>query len=200
MRLRGGMPPPRKIPVDFPVTPAWEQPVPYILAHEQRKSFDELFARVLPCEGEEEAKDLPFKVLVYDSHWRDVMSMCIKPSELVLHGVFHKEHLGERNKTSVPYLPAAYFLRSTKACMDLAAEDVEDELYGSYYVHVGGHTTMDHWKPLMEGVSEEVGKLRVKSATDIFVDFISLGGCEIYVFFSMFFVLFWIFFFVVDRM
>ena len=36
--------------------------------------------------GQATRPDTPWKAVRYDSHWRDVLAMCIPPSELTMHG------------------------------------------------------------------------------------------------------------------
>jgi hypothetical protein len=88
----------------------------YSLVERQRAHLEELLIRAQPSLGEDPAA-LPFKAMLYDAHWRDVMSLCMSASELYSHGVIAHGTLREATEASSEMTPAVYFVRPSAANM-----------------------------------------------------------------------------------
>ena len=88
----------------------------YSLVEQQRAHLEELLMRAQPPLGEDRAA-LPFKAMLYDAHWRDVMSLCISASELYSHGIIAHGTLREATEASSEMTPAVYFVRPCAANM-----------------------------------------------------------------------------------
>ena len=86
----------------------------YSLVEKQRAHLEELLIRAQPPLGEDRAA-LPFKAMLYDAHWRDVMSLCMPASELYSHGVIAHGTLREATEASSEMTPAVYFVRPSAA-------------------------------------------------------------------------------------
>ena len=132
----------------------------YSPSHQQKLVVDHLLARMLPVKVHDEnpdTSDLPWKIVKFDSHWRDVLSMCMPSSEMMMHGVLGYGHIEDDRQADqvVPIAPAAYFMRANNhEAMAAAAEDIENGRFGSFYLHASGPEHPDRWEkgtPLRAG-------------------------------------------------
>lgn len=146
----------------------------------QKEYLGELLGSVTPVPGLEECRDMPWKCLKYDSHWRDVLAMCMPPSELSMHGVLNHGHIEddrEMEEGDADELPAAYLISRSARALKEVAKDVEGGRFGSFHLFVSGPTGEKDWEPFTGeemGVSEEAAKKRLACADDVFCDFIAL--------------------------
>jgi hypothetical protein len=144
----------------------------YSLREMQRATVEELIARVNPDNA---TACGPWKTLFFDSHWRDVLTMVLKPSDLQLHGVVICQHLDER-RDNLPYFPAVYFVDLENVNITRLADCVNEDRIESHYFYASGPVAIEKWEDLGQILIPELLDSRVKAMTEIFVDFISLGS------------------------
>eukprot|EP00960_Hanusia_phi_P030521 748674-Hanusia_phi.AAC.1 len=68
-------------------------PLPQSLINKQASVFEQVLARVRPWN--QSSKIGALRIIEYDEHWRDILSMAIRPFDLALHGVVKHQHINE---------------------------------------------------------------------------------------------------------
>jgi len=115
----------------------------------------------------------PWKVLVYDSFCRDVISPLLKVGDLRKRGVtLHL--LLDAEREQIADVPAVYFLRPTAANARRVAADVAGGLYESFHLNF----TPSIPRPLLEALAAETLEAEVVShvsrVVDQYLSFVSL--------------------------
>ncbi|KAJ2317682.1 Vesicle trafficking between the ER and Golgi [Coemansia sp. RSA 2704] len=75
-----------------------------------------------------------WKVLVFDSFCRDIVSTVLRVNDLRDNGVT-MHMLLESQRSSIPDVPAVYFVQPTPESIKLVADDIARDLYELYYVN-----------------------------------------------------------------
>ena len=92
----------------------------YSLVQKQRTHLEKALIRVRP---QHDVAESPFKTLLYDAHWRDIIALCMSAAELCFYGVIAHGTLREAQSfvSQSPELcdttPAVYFVRPTAAAL-----------------------------------------------------------------------------------
>eukprot|EP00961_Rhodomonas_salina_P119002 1601578-Rhodomonas_salina.1 len=141
--------------------------VTYSFAAKQRDAFDELFNRVKPMNADVG----PWKVIVYDSHWRDIFALSLSPLDMTFYGVPMHSHISAPNRSDAQEVPVMYFLRPTKKNLQAVSSDMKNDKYECAYIHASGPTNATDWEP----IREEANRGKIKSACSVYSDFLSLG-------------------------
>jgi hypothetical protein len=150
---------------------AEEGKLTYSLINMQKMALGELIGRVIP---DNETACGPWKTLLFDHHWRDVFTMALKPSELQFYGVVNYQ-LIEESREDLPDFPAAYFLNCEETNATLLADIVNEDPCESHYFYASGPTPPNQWDGFCARVDPDLLFSRVRTISDIFADFISLG-------------------------
>ncbi len=111
----------------------------------------------------------PWKILIYDSHCRSIISPLLSVSQLRSPGVpLHLLPHSEREP--IPDVPAVYFVQPTQENLTVIARDCQKQLYQCAHLHFA--TRLE--RPLMEQfarlVVNTVGFDTIASVHDQFVD------------------------------
>ncbi|KAI9502583.1 Sec1-like protein [Coemansia spiralis] len=75
-----------------------------------------------------------WKVLVFDSFCRDIVSTVLRVNDLRENGVTVHMQL-EAQRSSIPDVPAVYFVQSKPENINRIAEDIANDLYELYYIN-----------------------------------------------------------------
>jgi hypothetical protein len=146
----------------------------YSIKDMQKGALEELIARAIP---DNVTVCGPWKTLFFDEHWRDVFTMALKPSELHLHGVICYQLL-DQPKDDLPEYPAVFFVNTEHTNISLLASDMNKDLFESVYMYSSGPTALEQWDDFCTRVDPELFISRVRTVSDVFADFISLGVYE----------------------
>ena len=104
----------------------------YSLVQRQRAHIEEALMHVgRAVDPAEAGATLPFKALLYDPHWRDILALSMPVSELCLHGVLAHGTLHQASEASSEAAPAVYLVQPTRANLDLVAQDAERRAFRS---------------------------------------------------------------------
>ena len=114
----------------------------YSLVQRQRAHIEEALMHVgRAVDPAEAGATLPFKALLYDPHWRDILALSMPVSELCLHGVLAHGTLHQASKASSEAAPAVYLVQPTRANLDLVAQDAERRAFRSQHIFASGPTS-----------------------------------------------------------
>ena len=149
-----------------------EAKLTYSLRDMQRGALEELIARAVP---DNVTVCGPWKTLFFDRHWRDIFVCALKPSELHLHGVLCHQLL-DQPKDDLPEYPAVYFFNSEHTNVSILAKDINEDRFESIYLYTSGPTALEMWNDFCAHVDPELFVSRVRTVSDIFADYISLGN------------------------
>lgn len=115
----------------------------------------------------------PWKLLIYDTHTRSIISPLLSVSQLRANGVTLHLLLNS-DRESIPDVPAVYFVQPTQDNLSIIARDCSRNLYERAHLHFS--TRID--RPVMEEFARLVvntgGLNNVASVHDQFVDFVCL--------------------------
>jgi hypothetical protein len=101
----------------------------------------------------------PWKVLIYDTVCRDILSPLIKVGDLRRLGVtLHLSISGDRKP--VTEVPAVYFICPTRENIDRLSKDIAAGLYESFYIHFAS--------PVPRPLLEELATNALRAGTKIF--------------------------------
>jgi uncharacterized membrane protein YgcG len=147
----------------------------YSLVQKQRKHLEKALIRVRP---QNDVAESPFKTLLYDAHWRDIIALCMSAAELYFYGVIAHGTLREAQSfvSQSPELcettPAVYFVRPTAAALAQIANDVSSKAFESYHIYLSGPASEKHMKAFLQALPEQPTGV---ACSNIFLDFLALG-------------------------
>ena len=116
-----------------------------------------------------EIENVPFKILVLDSHTKDILAPLFKLSEFRDAGIC-AHFLITNAKTAINELPAIYYVSDFSAL----TPDILKLLYSNYYIYSSSQIKRNELENLAVKLSETQQAKRIKCIGDTFTDFISL--------------------------
>lgn len=118
-------------------------------------------------------KDFFWKVLILDSHTKDILSPLLKLNELRDLGIAtYFNIITPRNK--IKEVPAIYFIQPTPENYKIIKEDIIKQLYNGYYLNFTTTIDRDSLEDLAYSLSNQHLGFHVQSVFDQFIDFIPL--------------------------
>jgi hypothetical protein len=144
----------------------------YSVIEKQRAQLAELILRVRPADDDVAG---PFKAMIYDSHWRDIMSLSMPASELCLMGVMAHGVLHDAQKASSAVAPGVYFVRPSPEALAQIAKDVARGAFESFHIFLSGPTSDKSLEAFKDALPTEQEQLRLECA-DIHLDYLAVGN------------------------
>jgi len=144
--------------------------LPYSLVKKQASVLEQVLSRVKPYNSSMKIGAL--RMIEYDEHWRDVLSMAIRPFDLMLHGVVNHQHINE-GEGSLD-VPVMMFCRLNNHTAKAIMQSFLRNQYTSYYLHLSGPHNPSRVHDIFKEFPEDALKATLSSCITLPIDFISL--------------------------
>jgi len=143
---------------------------PYSLINKQASVFEQVLARVRPWN--QSSKIGALRIIEYDEHWRDILSMAIRPFDLALHGVVKHQHINEIDDNFD--IPVMMFCRLNNHTVQAIVQSFLRKQYPAYYIHISGPHNPSRVHELFKNFPDEFLQKFLRSCLTLPSDFIAL--------------------------
>eukprot|EP00403_Amphidinium_massartii_P003614 CAMPEP_0178378808 /NCGR_PEP_ID=MMETSP0689_2-20121128/4616_1 /TAXON_ID=160604 /ORGANISM="Amphidinium massartii, Strain CS-259" /LENGTH=604 /DNA_ID=CAMNT_0019998887 /DNA_START=11 /DNA_END=1822 /DNA_ORIENTATION=- len=116
-----------------------------------------------------------WKVLIYDKFCQEVVAPLMKVGSLRQQGVT-TNHALSSDRSSLPDVPAIYFVEPTTENIQRIQDDLSKGLYESYYINFASSVPRSLLEELAKGTLRANAAQKVHSIVDRYVSFVSLSS------------------------